>query len=158
MSPWFYAKWVRLLHLSHLTQRSSTAIALGTATSSSELKRCIQPVMDGHGPTMVNIQWGCILLFHMSLWWAHLLYLRCNVVSYRRGGWSYCKGRPCKHHTNDCQNAKEDWKMQAEWNDQLSGPCAANWNHPHFTDLIHQEEPSYFLKRFGDNLLRAIHS
>ena len=39
-----------------------------TATTSSEFKKCIQPIMDGHEPTMVNIQWGSIVLFHMSLW------------------------------------------------------------------------------------------
>src|SRR5258705_5506761 len=43
-----------------------TAIAFGTATTSSELKQCIQPIMDGHAPTTVNIEWGSIVLFHIS--------------------------------------------------------------------------------------------
>ena len=48
-----------------------TAIAFGTATTSSEFKMCIQPIMDGHAPTMVNIQWGFIVLFHISQVYYH---------------------------------------------------------------------------------------
>jgi hypothetical protein len=33
---------------------------------SSKLKQHIQPIMDGHVPTMVNIQWGSIVLLQMS--------------------------------------------------------------------------------------------
>jgi len=43
-----------------------TAIASSTATTSSEFKQCIQPIMDGHAPTMVNNQWGSIVLFYLS--------------------------------------------------------------------------------------------
>jgi len=43
-------------------------IAFSTATTSSEFKRRIQPIMDGHAPTMVNIWYGSIALFHMSPW------------------------------------------------------------------------------------------
>src|SRR5882762_9570452 len=43
-----------------------TAIALSTATTSSEFKQCIQPIMDGHAPTMDNIQCRSIVLFHIS--------------------------------------------------------------------------------------------
>ena len=39
---------------------------LSTATTSSEFKMCIQPIMDGHAPTTVNIEWGSIVLFHIS--------------------------------------------------------------------------------------------
>ena len=39
-----------------------------TATTSSEFKQYIQPTMDGYVPTTVDIWWGSILLFHMSLW------------------------------------------------------------------------------------------
>jgi hypothetical protein len=41
-------------------------IALSTATTSSEFKKRIQPIVDGHAPTMVNIWYGSIVLFHMS--------------------------------------------------------------------------------------------
>ena len=47
-----------------------------TATVSSKFKRCIQPIMDGHVPTMDNVPQGSIVLFQMSPWlhvkWAHL--------------------------------------------------------------------------------------
>ena len=85
----FFSNYTPMEHLSNrntqillfLIQngRGSTAIALRTATSSSEFKRCIQPIMDGHAPTMVNIWRGSIVLLHMSPWfymkWAHLLHL-----------------------------------------------------------------------------------
>ena len=41
-------------------------IAFSTATTSSEFKKRIQPIMDGHAPTMVNIWYGAIALYHMS--------------------------------------------------------------------------------------------
>jgi len=44
----------------------STAIGLSTATSSSEFKQCIQPIVVGHAPTIANIQWGSIGLFYIS--------------------------------------------------------------------------------------------
>jgi len=44
------------------------SIALSTTTTSSEFKTRIQPIMDGYAPTVVNIWWGSIVLFHMSPW------------------------------------------------------------------------------------------
>src|ERR1700683_529134 len=72
MSPRFYVKRAHLFNYKCVCYSESaigsmnTAITLSTATSSSEFKKCIQPIMDGHAPTMVNIRCGSIVFFHMS--------------------------------------------------------------------------------------------
>ena len=63
----------------HCKRCGRTAIALGTATSSSEFKNCIQPIMDG--------QW---LIFGGSLWyylqWARMARIeRPEPKDYREG-------------------------------------------------------------------------